>query len=189
MNCLPAGAGPRRWRLPLGRGIDETTHVGGKSAVERGVQDGTASSILVPRHEGMVVLPVVEETVEVSKRLAVVGRVQVSTRTSTADEMAEIDLERSLVEVVRVPVGRVVEVAPDVRIEGDTTIMPVLEERLVVVKQLVLVEEVHVRCRFVKDVVQTSVALRRQHVVVKRLDKEGRPVDVDTGSKSTITEP
>ncbi len=43
------------------------------------------------------------------------------------------------------PVGRVVDEAPAARAEGDTTIIPVVEERLVVVKQLFLVEEIHVR--------------------------------------------
>ena len=149
----------------------------------RGVQDGTSTSMLVPGHEGIAVLPVVEETAEVFKRPVVTGKVRVSTRTTITDEAAEIALERSLVDVIRVPMGRVVEVAPKVRIEGDTTILPVLEERLVVVKQLVLVEEVRLRRRVVQDVAHTPVALRKQHVVVERLDPEGRSVDVNAGSK------
>lgn len=123
-----------------------------------------------------IVLPLLEETLAVSKRRVVTGKVRISTRTVRTDETAEIALERSLVDVTRVPVGRVVEAMPEVRVEGDTTIMPVVEERLVLVKQLVLVEEVHVRRRVVQGLSSQPVSLRKQHVVVERFDPEGRPV-------------
>ena len=43
------------------------------------------------------------------------------------------------------PIDRQVDVAPKIRIEGDLTIVPVLEEILVVEKRLILKEEVHIR--------------------------------------------
>ena len=47
--------------------------------------------------------------------------------------------------VERVPVDQFVDEAPQVRTEGDVTIIPVLEERYVLEKRLVLVEELHIR--------------------------------------------
>ncbi len=55
-------------------------------------------------------------------------------------------------------------------------IVPVIEERLVVTKQLFLVEELHIQQRLSQETVRTSVPLRRQHVVIERTDDEGRPL-------------
>ncbi len=117
-------------------------------------------------------VPVLDETLSVSKREVMTGRVRVATRTELREELAESVLEHSLVDVTRVKVDRVVDTAPQVRIEGDTTIVPVLEERLVVTKQLVLVEELHIRHRVERTVERTPVTLRRQNVTVEHLDPD-----------------
>ncbi len=125
------------------------------------------------------VLPVLEETLEVSKRTVAKGRVRVSTRTETREELAEVELDRNAVDVTRVPVGRVVDEMPKVRTEGSTTIVPVVEEKLVVVKQLFLKEELHIRQAVTRETVRQPVALRRQRVVVEHLDPDGHVVDPD----------
>ncbi|MGI3904183.1 MAG: DUF2382 domain-containing protein [Janthinobacterium lividum] len=57
---------------------------------------------------------------------------------------------------------------PPVRQEGDVTIMSVVEEELVVVRRLVLKEEVHLR-RVQSTVPHTqTVTLREQHITVTR---------------------
>ena len=119
-------------------------------------------------------IQLLEETLHVSKRDAVTGTVRVSTRTETRDEVAEVALDRNVVDVTRVPVGRLVEAAPPVRTEGNLTVVPVLEERFVVVKQLYLAEELHIRHRVESTVEQVSVQLRRQTATVERVDAEGR---------------
>ncbi len=88
-----------------------------------------------------------------------------STRTLTHDEVAETTLERDVLDVTRVPVGQVVDVAPMVRTEGDTTIVPIVEERLVMVKQLYLKEELHIRHSVERETVQETVPLRSQYAV------------------------
>ena len=64
------------------------------------------------------------------------------------------------------PIDREVEAAPAVRTAGDTTVVPVLEEVLVVEKRLVLKEEVRIRRITRSDEVETTVPLRRQRAVV-----------------------
>ncbi len=118
-------------------------------------------------------LPVFEEVATVSTRDVVTGRLRVSTHTDTVTEMARSVLDGEDVDVTRVPVGTPVDAAPPVRTEGDVTIIPVLEEVLVVEKRLVLKEEVHVRRRATRDVIETPVTLRRQRVVVERTDDAG----------------
>ena len=127
-------------------------------------------------------LRVVEEHLQVSKRRIVSGVVRVSTMTEMSEEVAEVELDRYQVEVTRVPVGRIVDEAPSARAEGDTTIVPVVEERFVVVKQLFLKEELHIRHRLDRHTVSETVALRRQKAVVERLRPDTNrvpPEDVD----------
>ena len=139
-------------------------------------------------------LTVLEEVLSVSKREVVTGTVRVSTRTETHDEVADVSLDRNVVDVTRVAVGRVVDVAPTVRTEGDVTIIPVLEERFVVVKQLVLTEELHIRHRVETGVERVPVQVRRQSVLVERVGSDGRvtvePVSdrdpIDQASTGTV---
>jgi stress response protein YsnF len=57
------------------------------------------------------------------------------------------------------------------RIEGDTTIIPVVEEILVVEKRLVLVEEIRIRQVATTDEVSIPVTLRKQTATVERIDE------------------
>ena len=128
-------------------------------------------------------IQLLEEELSVTKRRAVAGKLRVSTRTLTHDEVAETTLERDVLDVIRMPVDRFVDVAPKVRTEGDTTIVPIVEERLVMVKQLYLKEEVHIRHGVERQTFQETVPLRSQFAVVERVDVDGRIVeqDIDPG--------
>ena len=115
------------------------------------------------------VIPLVEETATVGKRQVVTRRVRVQTVTDTVEELARANVQRETVEVTRVPINRMVETAPGIRTEGDGTIVPVLEEVLVVEKRLVLKEELHIRRSVAAETVEVPVTLRRQRAVVERL--------------------
>ena len=123
------------------------------------------------------VIPVLAETLEVSKRSVTTGRVRVSTHTETREESAEVELDRTAVDVVRVPIGRIVDEVPKIRNEGDTTVLPVIEERLVVVKQIFLKEELHIRHAVTRETVRQSVELRQQRAVIEHLDVDGQVLD------------
>lgn len=99
-------------------------------------------------------------------------RVSVKRTTRTRDQAVETDLTHDQVVVERVFIGRVVETVPEIRQEGDITILPVVEEEVIVTRRLVLKEEVHVRrVRTVERHVET-VTLREQHAAVTRTDIE-----------------
>ena len=87
--------------------------------------------------------------------------------------MVDTSLDHVSVDVTRVPIDRVVDQVPQVRSEGATTIVPVFEERIVLVKHLVLVEELHITRRVEHEVKRTPVSLRRQHVDIEHLDSGG----------------
>ena len=115
-------------------------------------------------------VPVVEEELRVEKHQVSTGKVRVTTKTEVTDDMARATLEGESVEVTRVPVGREIEIAPVVRTEGDLTIIPVVEEIVIVEKRLVLKEEIHLRRTTTREEVEVPVQLRKQHAVIENAD-------------------
>jgi stress response protein YsnF len=123
--------------------------------------------------EAEEVLPLVDEIATIHKREVVTGKVRIRTVTDTVEELARATLQSAAVEVTRVPIDQVVDTAPEIRTEGDVTIVPVLEEVLVVTKQLVLKEELHIRRRVETETVEVPVSLRKQQAIVEREAPDG----------------
>lgn len=118
------------------------------------------------------VVPVLEERAVVGTEAVTTGRVRVATRTHVMEEIAEATLAGETVEVERVAVGRPVSgELPRVRTEGDTTIVPVLEEVLVVEKRLMLKEELRIRRHATAETVRVPVELRHQEAAIERSDE------------------
>ncbi|WP_205598213.1 DUF2382 domain-containing protein [Caulobacter sp. 17J65-9] len=124
---------------------------------------------------GELILPLVEERVVVSKRPVETGRVRVRTRVRTRDVNIEADLAREDVEVERVPVDRDVDQPPQVRMEGDVLVVPVVEEVVVVEKRLRLKEEIRIRRRRRVEHTLTPVTLRRTEAEIQRRGKPDEP--------------
>jgi stress response protein YsnF len=114
------------------------------------------------------------ETARIRKRQVVKGKVRVRTITETAEELIETTVQGRSVEVVRVPVDRIVREVPSVRTEDGVTIVPVLEERVVVRTQLVLKEELRIRRLTESRTEKLPVRLRKQRAIVERIP--GEPV-------------
>ncbi len=121
------------------------------------------------------VIPLAEEELRVGKRQVTTGKVRVRTKVDVVEELARATLDTETVEVTRVPVDRMVDEAPSIRTENDVTIIPILEEVLVVEKRLVLKEELHVRKRTTAQEFEAPVQLRKQSAVVERIpaDEDG----------------
>jgi uncharacterized protein (TIGR02271 family) len=117
-------------------------------------------------------LELVEESLTVETERVVTGRVRVSTDTELTDEVARATLSGDRVEVTRKAIGREVNTAPQTRVEGDVTIIPVLEEIVVIEKRLMLVEEIRIRKIATTEEVAIPVTLRKQRATVERLEEE-----------------
>ena len=115
-------------------------------------------------------LSLIEEQLVIDKRAVRDGSVRVSTKTEFVTEAAEARLDSENVEVTRVAIGREVSEAPAVRTDGDVTIVPVMEEVLVVEKRLMLVEEIHIRRVATTEDVTIPVELRKQRATIERDD-------------------
>ena len=130
-----------------------------------------------PKGEEVTVLPIVEETLHVSKREVVTGRVRVRTVTDLSEERVRQELSGQHVEVERVPVDVLIErdaAPPEPRTEGDVTIVPILEEVLVVEKRLLLKEELRITRHRTTNVTEVAVPLRKQRAEIERLKDESK---------------
>lgn len=119
------------------------------------------------------VIPVIEEQLSVFNREVESGGVRITKVIREHEEVVDEPLLREDVQVERVPVERYVDGPVEVRYEGDTTIIPVVEEVLVVEKRLLLKEELHVtkKRREVRE--PETVTLRREEVEIERLEPRG----------------
>jgi uncharacterized protein (TIGR02271 family) len=126
-----------------------------------------------PRGEPDVRVPLVEETAHVARATAVTGRVRVRKRVTARVVPVDVELARERVRVTRHRVEREVRAMPPVRQEGDTLIIPVVEERVVVERRLVLREEIHVTRVHGMSHARKRVRLRAEHVEVERIDEDG----------------
>ena len=119
-------------------------------------------------------IPLAREELKVGKREVETGRVRIHKVVREHEELIDTPLMHEEIDVQRVPVNRELDAPAQPRQEGDVLIVPVVEERLVVQKRLVLVEELHVRRRAVERAHQERVVLRSEEAVVER-DPEVQP--------------
>ena len=132
------------------RGVDRTERASGPRADEE-------------------VLPLLGEEIAVTKHLVETGRVSVKRVTRVAAEPIAETLARETIEVTHEPIGREVESLPPIREEGDTLVIPVVEERLVIQRRLFLKEEVRVRRVRTCGVHREDVPVRHHEVVISRV--------------------
>ena len=103
-------------------------------------------------------------------------QVIVRSETLSRDVAVEEALKIEQVVVEHVYVGRFVEEMPPTRQEGDTIIVPIVEEVAVVVKRLFLRNEVHVRKVHSTAAHAETVTLREQQAVITRTEQALEPV-------------
>ena len=160
-----------------GTGVAET-------AGRRGNRRPTTAAAAVAEVEATASVPVVEEQVVVAKRKRVTGAVRVATRTREEERLVDEPYEVEEVEVQRVPVeggGRWVDAPVPARREGDTTVVSVHEEVVVVETRLRVVEEVRLTRRRSTRRHAERVTVRREEALVERLGPPGEGEGGDGG--------
>jgi stress response protein YsnF len=94
--------------------------------------------------------------------------VRIVTHTETGEELVRAVLEGEEADILTVEFDQtVIGPAPQIRTEEGVTIIPVLEE-IVVVEQLVLKREIRIRKRPTWETVEIPVGLRKQRAEVER---------------------
>ena len=116
-------------------------------------------------------VPLVEERAVVRKRKRLTGGVRVRTTVHEDAQVIDETLRAEQVEVKRVPLDdRWVAAPVPVRLEGDTTIVTLHEEVVVVETRLRATEEVHLIRRHADRSARKHVTLRREEAVIERLE-------------------
>lgn len=152
---------------------DETMPHGGVFPDEQGEATGSTS------------IPVLEERIEVGRKVVDTGgRLRVTKRLDVRRVPVDATRRRSEFVIERVPVDRPIDRRLDIRQEGDTTVVPVIEERVVAVKRLFLVEEIRLTRRTLETRVHAEVDAFAERATVERRDRADarwRPADPEPG--------
>ena len=121
-----------------------------------------------------VTIPVIEEAVTVGKRVVETGKIRLEKTVEEYQEALNEPLAVRTFDIERIALNQPVESAPEIRQEGDTTIYPLVEERLVITKQLLLTEEIRVTKHNTERIDDQVVTLRREHLNVERVPAGGQ---------------
>jgi uncharacterized protein (TIGR02271 family) len=121
--------------------------------------------------ETVLTVPVISEQITVEKRLVETGRTRIHKQVLEQEQVVDEPLMSQEVAIDHVPINQVWEGEPPlVRYEGETLVIPLLEEVLVVEKRLMLKEELRIR-RVDRTVhAPQTVTLRREEVTVERVE-------------------
>jgi uncharacterized protein (TIGR02271 family) len=115
------------------------------------------------------VIPIIQEQLQVSKEILETGKISISKKVIEENYDTEVSVYHEDVIVERKPIDKYIEGdLPQIRIEGDTTIMPIIKE--VIIKRLLLVEEVHITMRKTETVVPVHEVLRKEEITIIRND-------------------
>jgi len=118
---------------------------------------GPATEAVVPLHT---------EEVSVKKQKIVTGRVRISTTTRWHEQVVRELLSREEAKIERTPVGKLLDHAPEIRQVGDTLVIPLVEEVLVIQRRFMLKEEIRIRRVRALRVHRERVSLRKQEVSI-----------------------
>lgn len=130
------------------------------------------------------VIPVIEEQLAVGKRIVDTGKgVRIHKTVSEQEQVIDLPLMRDEVQVERVPVGEKVDAAalPAPHYDGDTLVVPVFEEVLVVEKQVRLKEEIRITRKQHEIHAPQTVVVRSEQVAVEHFDEHVHPRDRPDG--------
>jgi uncharacterized protein (TIGR02271 family) len=120
------------------------------------------------------VIPVIREEVTIGKRTVETGVTRVRKTVSEREETIDLPLSTEEVQVERVPVNRFIEAPEEIRQEGETTVIPVMEEVVVVEKRIRLKEEIRIK-KVAKTVHHPEqVTVRSEEAAVEHEDAPGR---------------
>lgn len=125
----------------------------------------TANNDKLPNE--ILLVPVIEEHVIITKQVKETGRIQIEKKVSEHNEAVNVSLSHEECIIEHLPRNVYVDTIPVVRQEGNTTIIPVLEE--VVVKRTLLVEEIRITKNTVQTNEQQNVTLRKEHITIEHI--------------------
>ena len=134
----------------------------------------------MPEHQDERTIPLFEEQVHVTQATVVSDQFRVTTSGGERPVLIEDVVERGALHVDRVAVDRAVATAPEPRHEGNTLIVSIVEERLVVEKRLFVIEELRITHSSTTHDVAIPETVRTMRATVERIEPAtptGREID------------
>lgn len=114
-------------------------------------------------------IPIIEEQVQITKVKETQGTVRVQKSVEQLPFQEIVELNREEITVERIPVNREISSIPEIQYDDDVTIIPVVREVPVVVKKLMLVEEVHIRKITTTETTPTVGSVRAERISIERI--------------------
>ena len=138
----------------------------------------------MPEQQEVAAIPLVEETLSIGKKQVEAERLKVRVSVKERHDLVPVELHQDALQIERVPKNIPVSELPSVRHEGNLTIIPVVEEEVVIEKRLVLVEEIHVLRTSTTSTEQVPVVLRSEEAKIEReslnpVPASGKGIDDD----------
>ncbi len=141
---------------------------------------------MIDRQE--LILPVLQEELEVYKQTVPTGLVRIRKTVREREEVVDEPLLAHAVEIVRVAKNQVVDAVIPIRQEGDTTVISIVEEALLLTKQLVWKEEIRITNRVSETREPQHMILRTEEVSIERgRVKDGLLTNAPIASIATAT--
>jgi uncharacterized protein (TIGR02271 family) len=144
---------------------------------ERASQDSAQDRVRRPMEGPEMVIPVLAEQARVRRERTVTGKVRLRKIIHHEEQTIDQPILRERVSVERVAIDQWIDTAPPIRSEGETLIVPVVEEVLVVEKRLRLREEVRLTWHHEEEHAPQTLVVRREEVLIERTDDEPGPED------------
>ena len=123
------------------------------------------------KKEDILPLNVLHETANVDKKTVTSGKVIIHKKVHEEEETVAVPVAQEELEIKKVAVNKYVDTVPVARQEGDTMIIPVVKEVVVIEKKLLLIEEVHVTKHILQQTQEQTVPLRREEIEIERFTR------------------
>jgi len=119
-----------------------------------------------------LIIPLVEERVEIEKKQYVKSQFQVERKTETK----KVDINEKLMsrqaEIKHVPIGQYISDIPKIREENGVKIIPIFEEHIEIVKKIYLKEEIRIESHESVNEFKSEETLKYQTVSQKRISTD-----------------
>jgi uncharacterized protein (TIGR02271 family) len=114
-------------------------------------------------------IPVVEEKPVIGKKIIDKAKVIVSKTVNEESQVLNLPSINEQVQIERIPVNKVIDKIPDaIRYEGNTMIIPILQEITVVEKRILLAEEIRITKTAVSSTETKEITLRKEEIKIER---------------------
>lgn len=119
------------------------------------------------------VIPVIEEVLQVDKKVVETGRIHIRKEVAKDEQPVEIPLMHETYDVKKVQVSNLIfDEPPKMRTEGDTMIIPVVKEVAEIKIRYQVTEEIHVVKNKTVTPYSEKVTLKKEKVIIER--EEGK---------------